>query len=99
MVLVKNHNETIVRHAYIKAGCSYKFEVANGSYECYFYYGQDWNPNKEMSDGILGGFVENENFNNSGFKNLSNDEITYTLQLILNENFSPENSNQEEMFQ
>ena len=60
LVTIKK-GEKVVRHAYIKGGSSYTFELPNGTYQPFFYYGKGWNPEKIMKQttcGTLkGGFI------------------------------------------
>ena len=53
-----------MKHAYISTGSSYSFEVPNGTYQVYFYYGKDWDRSKEIQSDqcfkIYGGFKEDE---------------------------------------
>ena len=57
LVTIKK-NGSVYRHAYIKAGDTFKFELPNGTYQPFFYYGTGWDPNKfvkkSMVFGILG---------------------------------------------
>lgn len=98
LVMIKNGNEQVVRHAYIAANSSYTFELPDGNYETFFYYGRGWNPNKKMGNGVLGGFITDEVFSKSGYEYLSNQELSYTLQLVQNGNFRTKGSSQNEMF-
>lgn len=88
---------TVVRHAYIKAGSLYTFEVPNGTYQPFFYYGKGWNPEKVMkqtSCGTLkGGFIEDESFGKDSPQNLSNNILEYELILQERGNFSTRPSN------
>jgi hypothetical protein len=99
LVTVKKNNK-VIRHAYIRAASSYTFEISNGVYQPFFYYGQGWNPEKimkETSDGILkGGFVESEYFGKDDPQSLHNNILEYVLILQQNGNFSTKPSNAEE---
>ena len=81
-----------MRHAYIKAGSSYTFDLPNGTYQPFFYYGKGWNPGKIMKEtnaGTLrGGFISNEDFGKDNPQNLSNQILEYELILQQNGNFS-----------
>jgi hypothetical protein len=92
----------VVRHAYIKAGSSHTFEVPNGRYQPFFYYGKGWNPNKVMKKTscgtIRGGFISNESFGKDDPQYLSNNILTYELILQQNGNFSTRPSNENEAF-
>ncbi|MEX2409804.1 MAG: hypothetical protein WD607_00290 [Candidatus Paceibacterota bacterium] len=102
VIVTIKKGETVVRHAYIKAGSSYTFELLNGTYQPYFYYGKGWNPNKVMKQtdcGILkGGFITNENFGKDSPQSLSNNILQYELILQQNGNFSMRPSNPAEAF-
>ena len=97
LVTIKN-NDRVVRHAYICANSSYTFEMPNGTYQPFFYYGKGWSPEKEMkrADGtsILGGFVSGEVFGKDDPQKLDNNILEYILILQPNGNFStiPSNS-------
>jgi hypothetical protein len=99
LVTIKQ-NGTVVRHAFIKAGDSYKFEMPDGTYQPFFYYGRGWYPEKEMKDTpsgkLKGGFVEREVFGKDVPQKLSNNILTYKLILQENGNFSQKPSNAEE---
>jgi hypothetical protein len=87
----------VVRHAYIRAAGSYTFELPNGVYQPFFYYGKGWNPDKAMKEtpnGTLkGGFVAEEAFGKDTPQALSDNILTYELILQKNGNFSTRPSN------
>lgn len=91
LVSIKQNNR-VVRHAYIRAGSSYKFELPNGSYQPFFYYGKGWYPEKEMKQAscgtLKGGFLYGESFGKDDPQYLSNNVLTYELILQTNGNFS-----------
>lgn len=96
IVTIKEYGE-VVRHAYIHAGSSYVFEIPDGTYQPFFYYGKGWNPEKEMKNGeIKGGFIANEDFGKDTPQYLNNGILTYTLILQRNGNFSTKPSNEDE---
>ena len=99
LVTIKQNDE-VVRHAYIRANSSYTFELPNGTYQPFFYYGKDWNSNKTMqrADGtsILGGFTSNESFGKDSPQRLDNNILEYQLILQQNGNFSTTPSNSKE---
>ena len=101
MVTIKRGG-VVYSHAYIKAGSQYTFELPNGKYQPFFYYGKGWNPNKEMAKtdcGTLkGGFIEDESFGKDDPQTLSNSILTYELILQKGGNFSTRPSNPEEAF-
>lgn len=96
LVTIKNEGK-VVRHAYIKGGASYSFELPNGTYQPFFYYGKGWNPEKIMKEAacgsIKGGFISNEDFGKDSPQYLSNSILEYTLILQQNGNFSTRPSN------
>lgn len=87
----------VVRHAYIKAGDSYTFEVPNGRYTVFFYSGKGWNPYQVMNNGLKGGFISNTSVTKSDPEYLNNVEWTITLYTTYNGNFSPKTSSIYEM--
>lgn len=101
LVTIKS-NGNVVRHAYIVAGSSYTFEMPNGTYQPFFYYGKGWYPDKVISTNsdcqIRGGFVSNEVFGKDDPQTLNNDILTYELILQQNGNFSTRPSNAQEAF-
>jgi hypothetical protein len=52
LVTIKT-NERVFRHAYIKAGSNYTFELTNGVNQPFFYYGKGWNLDKLIKNRIL----------------------------------------------
>lgn len=102
MVTVKK-NRKVIKHAYIRRGSYYTFQVKNGSYQTFFYYGYDWDPNKVMKTGttcgtIKGGFRNGETFGKDDPVYLSNQQLYYELILQQNGNFSTKPSNKYEAF-
>jgi hypothetical protein len=97
VVILKSEGE-IVRNAYIKAGGSYSFSLPNGSYQVFFYGGRGWNPNKDMANGQIGGFVANESYSKDSPVSLYNQELTYELIPQANGNFSTQQSSSSEIF-
>lgn len=99
LVTIKR-GDLVVRHAYISAGSSYTFELPNGTYQPFFYYGKGWNPEKVMKEtdcGTLkGGFIANEDFGKDSPQKLANDILTYELILQQSGNFSTKPSNANE---
>jgi hypothetical protein len=93
LVTIK-HGGKVVRHAYIRAGSTYTFQMPDGTYQPFFYYGKGWNPDKVMktnADGtvIKGGFIDNETFGKDDHPQyLQNNVLTYELILQQNGNFS-----------
>lgn len=101
IVIVKrgNQNGSVVRHAYIKKGCSYAFSLPEGTYQPFFYSGTSWCPIKTMSATIKGGFLQNESFGKDYPQDLPEyASLTYTLTATVNGNFNTKASNPSEMF-
>jgi hypothetical protein len=99
LVTVKQDDE-VVRHAYIKASDSYLFDVPDGTYQTFFYFGKDWDPEKVMkrtSQGVIkGGFTASEYFGKDEPIALKNEILTYTLVSQSDGNFNAEDSNAED---
>lgn len=100
LVLIKRNSSygSVVRHAYIKAGHSYTFDLADGTYQVFFYYGKGWYPKKQMPDGVKGGFLLNEDVQKDNPVTLDSQILTYELVSQVNGNFNTKNSNLNEMF-
>jgi len=97
LVTIKR-SDKVVRHAYIRANSSYTFEMPNGIYQTFFYYGKGWTPEKEMKRAnntpIFGGFISDEVFGKDSPQRLDNSILEYQLILQRNGNFKtiPSNS-------
>lgn len=95
-------NNFVYRHAYIKSYGSFSFDVSNGNYDVYFYYGKGWNPNKFMKNTscgkLTGGFVSNISISKDLGLYLKNQIMTYTLTSVSNGNFRPKDSSINEAF-
>ena len=102
LVSIKNSNGKVVRHAYIKGGNSFTFNVPDGSYQVFFYSGTGWNPNKQMPSSscsyLKGGFVSNEDVTKDNYINLYSQIMTYELILQQQGNFSTKPSSKNEAF-
>ena len=100
VVIIKRNNKNgkVIQHGYICAGDSYQFDVPDGTYQTFFYYGTGWNPNKEMSGGVKGGFIEDEIFSKDNPQEIYSGVLSYVLQLQRNGNFQTKGSNKQEMF-
>lgn len=100
VVIIKknNKNGVVFQHGYICAGDSYQFDIPDGTYQTFFYYGTGWNPNKEMPSGVKGGFVKDEIFSKDDPQNIVSGVLSYTLQLQRNGNFQTQRSSKGEMF-
>ena len=62
--LVDYYSGKTIRNEYINKGNTFKMtKLPNGTYMVKVFYGNDWNSNKVMADGMLrGGFNSNESF-------------------------------------
>lgn len=98
VVIIKKGNSEgkVVQHGYIKAGNTYQFDVPDGRYQTFFYYGEGWNPNKEMPSGVIGGFVKDEVFSKDKPQDVYGAILTYVLQLRRDGNFQTQTSNASE---
>jgi len=54
VLVTLKQNGKVVAHAYIRASSSYTFEVPNGTYQPFFYYGKNWDSQKVMTQTICG---------------------------------------------
>lgn len=100
VVIVKRNNEqgSVAGHAYIQAGDTYKINLLDGTYQTFFYCGEEWSPYKEMGNGVKGGFVRDEAFSKDSPQEICNAVLTYVLQLRKDGNFHAESSNRSEIF-
>ncbi len=102
VLVTLKQNDRVVSHAFIRANSSYIFYVPNGTYQPFFYYGSNWDPEKAMKQtecGLLqGGFANNEHFGKDSPQTLNNNLLTYELILQQNGNFSTKPSNPNEAF-
>jgi hypothetical protein len=96
MAIVKKYNK-VIKHAYISSNSTYTFQLPNGTYQVFFYYGKNWKRNKKMNSdecyNIYGGFSENEYVSKDDPITLNNQIMTYTLTQVTYGNFSPKSSN------
>lgn len=101
IVLIRN-NGTVYRNAFISRGMSYTFNLPNGTYQPFFYYGQYWDNEKYMKEttcgALYGGFKENEHFGKDSPQYLENKILSYELILQRNGNFSTKSSSLNEAF-
>jgi hypothetical protein len=101
LVTIKDGDQ-VVRHAYIKAGYTYTFQIPNGTYQPFFYYGKGWNPEKEMPStscsNLKGGFIAETSFGKDDPQQMNNSVLTYSLILQQSGNFSTRPSGAEEAF-
>lgn len=100
IVIIKRDNQEgkVVAHGYICSGESYIFDIPDGTYQAFFYYGRGWNPNKVMKGGIKGGFIEDEIFSKDNPQKIYSGVLSYILQLQRNGNFQTKGSNENEIF-
>ena len=100
IIIIKrnNTNGKVISHGYIKAGATLFFPIPDGTYQTFFYYGTGWNPNKEMSGGVKGGFVKDEIFSKDSPQEIYSGILTYVLQLQRDGNFQTKSSNRGEVF-
>ena len=95
VAIVKRHGK-VIKHAFISSDSNYTFEVANGTYQVFFYYGKSWDRNKKMNsdqcERIYGGFTENESVSKDNPITLKNQIMSYTLTQVSYGNFSPKSS-------
>lgn len=102
LVTIKTMTGRIYRHAYIKAGRSFTFNVADGSYQVFFYSGKGWNPYKYMKQAncgdLKGGFVSYESVTKDSYLSLYSQIMTYELIAQQGGNFSAEQSSKNEAF-
>lgn len=100
VVIIKRNNSkgSVISHAYICGGDTYTFDLPDGIYQPFFYYGTGWNPEKEVGDGIKGGFVKDELYSKDEPQEVYQCVISYVLQLQHNGNFQTERSSQTEIF-
>jgi hypothetical protein len=92
----------VVRHAYINANSTFTFQIPNGTYQPFFYYGNGWNPEKKVESStcqnLKGGFIEGEVFGKDIPQSLNNNVLTYELILQQSGNFSSKPSSSMEAF-
>lgn len=100
VVIIKKRNEhgKVAGHAYISAGDTYKIDLPDGIYQTFFYYGEEWNPYKNMGNGVKGGFVKDELFAKDNPQEIYSAVLSYVLQLRSDGNFHTRSSNRTEMF-
>ena len=99
VAIVKKYGK-VVKHAYISAGSSYTFQLPDGTYQVFFYYGSEWDRNKSMNSKdcytLRGGFKSKESVSKTERITLKGQIMTYTLTYTTSGNFSPKSSSLEE---
>lgn len=100
IVRYNNHNGNVAGHRYIQAGRTATIYLRNGyNYQTFFYYGKGWYPDKEMKNGIRGGFISGETYSKDGRASyLENNILSYVLTLQTDGNFQTSSSNDSEIF-
>lgn len=100
VVVIKRNNKEgkVISHGYIKASETYQFDIPSGTYQIFFYFGNGWDPDKKMGNGVRGGFVKDEVFSKDEPQKINNSVLSYVLQFQKNGNFSTQSSNRSEMF-
>ena len=97
----KDFNDIVFSHAYIRSNKTYTFDLDNGTYQVFFYYGKDWDYRKIIEGtfcDLKGGFSSSEVFSKDSPQYLYNNILTYELILQRNGNFSTKSSNPKEVF-
>lgn len=101
LVVIKDRRGRIVNHGYLRAGTTGKFDVDNGAHTTFFITGRGWNAAKQVpcqDCGTLHGYFNSGvSITKSDEEFLSNHILTFTMQTSFNGNFSPENSDLEEL--
>jgi hypothetical protein len=102
VIVTLKRDGDVVRHAYINANSTFTFQIPNGTYQPFFYYGSGWNPEKAVESNtcqnLKGGFIEGEVFGKDSPQSLNNDVLTYELILQQSGNFSTKSSSSVEAF-
>jgi|TARA_B110000259_G_C14002955_1_gene396904 hypothetical protein len=97
----KDFNNIVFSHAYIRSNKTYTFDLDNGTYQVFFYYGKDWDFKKIIKGSfcdLKGGFSSSEVFGKDSQQYLKNNILTYELILQRNGNFSTKESSSKEAF-
>lgn len=100
IVAIVKKDGKVIKHAFISAGNSYTFQMPDGTYQVFFYYGSGWNGNKSMRSKdcytLKGGFNSDESVSKTNLITLKGQIMTYTLTYSKTGNFSPKSSSLEE---
>ena len=102
VVIVKYDNPSgrVAGHIYVRRDQSASIQLPNGRiYQTFFYCGNDWSPEKAMSESIIGGFTKGETFSKDGKPTRLKDKIrSYELSIQGDGNFTTVPSSAKEMF-
>ncbi|MGM0582742.1 MAG: hypothetical protein ACQETL_18845 [Bacteroidota bacterium] len=102
VIVTIKKNGNVVRHAYIQAGDEYSFELSNGTYQPFFYYGNGWNPDKDIEGSdcrrLEGGFVSDEHIGKDSPQRIYQQILTYELIEQIGGNFQTRPSSKGEAF-
>ena len=102
VVAIVKKNNKVIKHAYISANSSYTFEVKDGTYQVFFYYGEKWMSNLYMPSEecrlLTGRWSEKEFVSKDEPITLKNETMEYTLSLRTDGNFIPDKSSLKEVF-
>lgn len=102
VIVIIKENDVVVSHAFIRMGSSYSFDLPNGTYQPFFYYGRGWDYTKVVKrynfKDIKGGFSRHESVSKDSPQSLQNNVLTYTLILQENGNFRTLGSDKSEAF-
>jgi hypothetical protein len=103
LVSIKDMNDKVIRHVYVKSNHTFTLRVPNGNYQVFFYYGSGWNPKRSMTNTIcgnlIGGFLNNEVVSKDPeIIKLNYGYIEYTLSIQSGGNFSTAGSSKSEAF-
>lgn len=102
VIVTIKRNDKVFRHAYIKSSSQFTFQLPDGVYQTFFYYGKGWNPEKVLTETdcgpLRGGFVSGESFGKDSPQTLNNNILEYHLILQKEGNFKTRPSNVEEAF-
>lgn len=80
VIIRASKTNQVVRHGYISRGDTYTFTLPAGYYQTFFYYGTYWNPNKEVKEGLKGGFRYGETYDKDKMRRLPEGIVrTYDL--------------------
>jgi len=100
VVVIVKRNGKIIKHAYISSNSSHNIEVPDGTYQVFFYYGNNWDKFKKMNSDecnlVKGGFTSNESVGKDDSISLKSQIMTYTLTQVNYGNFTQKTSSLKE---